>query len=53
MQEAAAKGATPPPGLPLVMGENAAGKIANLTAALQAGVLAPVEMILRKPVQEN
>lgn len=49
MQEAAAQGATPPPGLPLVMGENAAAKIANLTAALEAGLLAPVEMILRKP----
>jgi hypothetical protein len=29
------------------MGENARTKIANLTAALEGGILAPVELLLR------
>lgn len=44
---AKAAGAAPPAGIGLVMGADAPLKIANLTAALEAGTLAPVEMILR------
>lgn len=47
MAAAQADGRTPPPGLNLVMGDDARTKIANLTAALNGGMLAPVEMILR------
>jgi SAM-dependent methyltransferase len=42
---AQAGGKSPPPGIGLVMGEDARLKIANLTAALEAGTLAPVELI--------
>ncbi|GLQ78691.1 SAM-dependent methyltransferase [Mesorhizobium huakuii] len=44
---AQAEGKKPPPGVGLVMGEDAATKIANLTAALEGGILAPVELLLR------
>lgn len=46
MAAAQAEGRKPPPGVGLVMGENARIKIANLTAALEGGILAPVELIL-------
>jgi SAM-dependent methyltransferase len=47
-----ARGAAAPPplGTHLLMGADAATKIANFVAALHAGILAPVEMIARKPV---
>lgn len=47
MAAAQAEGRKPPPGVGLVMGEDARTKIANLTAALEGGILAPVEMLLR------
>ena len=47
MAAAQAEGKKPPPGVGLIMGENARTKIANLTAALEGGILAPVELILR------
>ncbi|MBN9222110.1 MAG: class I SAM-dependent methyltransferase [Mesorhizobium sp.] len=47
MAAAQAEGKKPPPGVGLVMGEDARTKIANLTAALEGGILAPVELILR------
>jgi ubiquinone/menaquinone biosynthesis C-methylase UbiE len=47
MAAAQAEGRKTPPGVGLVMGENARTKIANLTAALEGGILAPVELILR------
>lgn len=47
MAAAQAEGKKPPPGVGLVMGEDARTKIANLTAALEGGILAPVELLLR------
>lgn len=47
VEAAKAAGETPPPGVGLVMGGDAPSKIANVIAALQAGILAPTEMILR------
>jgi len=47
MAAAQAEGRKSPPGVGLVMGESASTKIANLTAALEGGILAPVEMLLR------
>ncbi|QND63796.1 methyltransferase domain-containing protein [Mesorhizobium loti] len=47
MAAAQAEGRKPPPGVGLVMGEDARTKIANLTAALEGGILAPVELLLR------
>lgn len=47
MAAAQAEGKKPPPGVGLVMGEDATTKIANLTAALEGGILAPVELLLR------
>ncbi|MBZ9746353.1 methyltransferase domain-containing protein [Mesorhizobium sp. CO1-1-7] len=47
MAAAQAEGKKPPPGVGLIMGEDARTKIANLTAALEGGSLAPVEMLLR------
>ncbi|MER9745276.1 methyltransferase domain-containing protein [Mesorhizobium sp. M0187] len=47
MAAAQAEGKKPPPGVNLIMGENAGTKIANLTPALEGGILAPVEMLLR------
>jgi SAM-dependent methyltransferase len=44
---AQAEGRKPPPGVGLIMGEDARTKIANLTAALEGGILAPVELLLR------
>jgi SAM-dependent methyltransferase len=49
MQEAMAAGRTPPVGLPLLMGEAAPQKVANMVAAVRAGDIQPVEMIFRKP----
>ena len=46
MAAAQAEGRTPP-NVGLIMGENARTKIANLTAALEGGILAPVELLLR------
>lgn len=47
MAAAQAEGKNPPPGVGLIMGESARTKIANITAALEGGILAPVELILR------
>lgn len=47
MAAAQAEGKKPPPGVGVVMGEDARTKIANITAALEGGILAPVELILR------
>ncbi|MGX5827641.1 class I SAM-dependent methyltransferase [Mesorhizobium sp. 43Arga] len=47
MAAAQAEGKKPPPGVGLVMGEDARAKIANITAALEGGILAPVELLLR------
>ncbi|ESW68926.1 SAM-dependent methlyltransferase [Mesorhizobium sp. LSHC422A00] len=47
MAAAQAEGKKPPPGVNLIMGENAGTKIANLTPALKGGILAPVEMLVR------
>lgn len=44
---AQAEGRKPSPGLGLVMGEDARTKMANLIAALEGGILAPVELLLR------
>lgn len=49
MQEAMAAGRMPPVGLPLLMGEAAPQKVANMVAAVRAGDIQPVEMIFRKP----
>lgn len=45
----AGEGGPPPVGLPLIMGEDAAAKIANLVHNLQRRRIAPVEMICRLP----
>jgi hypothetical protein len=50
---AIAEGRRPPPGIALIMGSDAPTKIANLTAALEAGILAPTELILRLPAKER
>ncbi|TGQ69771.1 methyltransferase domain-containing protein [Mesorhizobium sp. M00.F.Ca.ET.186.01.1.1] len=47
MAAAEAEGRKPSPGLGLVMGEDARTKMANLIAALEGGILAPVELLLR------
>ncbi|WP_095202092.1 class I SAM-dependent methyltransferase [Mesorhizobium carmichaelinearum] len=47
MAAAQAEGKKPAPGVGLVMGEDARTKIANITAALEGGILAPVELLLR------
>ncbi|UVK51990.1 methyltransferase domain-containing protein [Mesorhizobium sp. AR02] len=47
MAAAQAEGKKPLPGVGLIMGESARTKIANITAALEGGILAPVELILR------
>ncbi|HET9069328.1 MAG TPA: class I SAM-dependent methyltransferase [Amaricoccus sp.] len=49
MQTAMAAGKLPPVGLPLLMGEAAPQKLANMVAAVTAGDIQPVEMIFRKP----
>jgi MPBQ/MSBQ methyltransferase len=36
-------------GLPLVLGPDSGRRVGNLLAAVEAGVLAPVEMLFRKP----
>ena len=41
--------APPPVGLHLVLGSDAGTKLANLIAALDSGVLAPIEIIARRP----
>jgi len=48
MQEAMAAGRVPPVGLPLLMGEAAAQKVANMVAAVGSGDIQPVEMIFRR-----
>jgi SAM-dependent methyltransferase len=48
MQEAMAAGRMPPVGLPLLMGEAAPQKVANMVAAVAAGDIEPVEMIFEK-----
>jgi len=47
LQARIAESGPPPVGLPLIMGEGAAAKIANMVAALKSGLIAPVEMIFR------
>ena len=47
MAAAQAEGRKTPPGVGLIMGDEARTKIANLTAALEGGILAPVELLLR------
>ncbi|AZO44091.1 methyltransferase domain-containing protein [Mesorhizobium sp. M7D.F.Ca.US.005.01.1.1] len=47
MAAAQAEGRKPPPGVGLIMGEDARTKVANITAALEGGILAPVELLLR------
>jgi MPBQ/MSBQ methyltransferase len=47
MAAAQAEGRKPPPGVGLIMGEDARTKFANITAALEGGILAPVELLLR------
>ncbi len=47
----AARGAPAPLGLQLILGPQAPEKIANMVAALDAGVLAPVEIVCHKPVR--
>jgi SAM-dependent methyltransferase len=47
MAAAQAEGKKPPLGVGLIMGDEARTKIANLTAALEGGILAPVELLLR------
>lgn len=53
MRRAAAQGtdAPGPPrlGLPLVLGPDAGRRVGNLLAAVESGVLAPVEILFRKP----
>ncbi|GGE84404.1 class I SAM-dependent methyltransferase [Mycetocola zhadangensis] len=53
MQRAAAQGADAPGpprlGLPLVLGPDSGRRVGNLLAAVQAGILAPVEILFRKP----
>jgi SAM-dependent methyltransferase len=39
----------PPVGLPIIMGENAKEKVANMVAAVNAGDIQPVEMVFEKP----
>lgn len=43
-----AEGLPPPAGIGLIMGENAPLKIANIAAAIAAGVLVPTELILKR-----
>jgi ubiquinone/menaquinone biosynthesis C-methylase UbiE len=47
MRARAAQGRTSPLGLHIVMGPSAAQKVANMTACVERGLIAPVEMIAR------
>lgn len=47
MAQAKAEGRAPPPGLQIVMGPGAAEKTGNMVAMLEAGTIAPVEMLAR------
>jgi len=47
MAETAARGAPPPPGLPILMGATAGQKAANMAALLEGGVISPIEIIAR------
>jgi SAM-dependent methyltransferase len=49
MQARIVESGPPPLGIHLFMGDTAREKIANMVANIQAGRIAPVEMILRKP----
>lgn len=49
MRTAMAAGKRPTVGLPMLMGETAAQKVANMMAAVEAGDIQPVEMIFGKP----
>ncbi len=42
-------GGPPPLGLHLILGANAPAKLANMISAIQAGTIAPVEIICHKP----
>lgn len=48
MKARLAAGGPPPLGLHLVMGRDGPAKVANLVAALEAGVIAPVQIVARK-----
>jgi ubiquinone/menaquinone biosynthesis C-methylase UbiE len=49
MKARIAEAGPPPLGLHLVMGEEAGAKIGNMIAGLEAGAVAPVQIIARKP----
>ena len=48
MRERLQAGGPPPLGLHLLMGETAPAKLANIMAGLEAGTLAPVELLARR-----
>jgi hypothetical protein len=48
MKARMAESGPPPLGLHLVMGADAPEKVANIVQALDAGIIAPVEMIARR-----
>jgi SAM-dependent methyltransferase len=47
--KAASAGGPPPLGIHLVMGETAGEKVANMLKCITAGIIAPVQLIARKP----
>ncbi len=49
MQARMAEQGPPVVGLPLLMGETAPAKVANMVEAVHAGGIAPVEMVFRRP----
>jgi SAM-dependent methyltransferase len=49
----AAEGGPPPLGLHVIMGPEAQAKVANMVEAVKAGVLAPVEILCDKPVEQR
>ncbi len=49
MQARVAESGPPPLGIHLLLGETRKEKIANMIANIEAGRIAPVEMILRAP----
>ena len=48
MANAAKRGRPSPLSVPIHMGANAAQKVANMSALLERGIIAPVEMICRR-----
>ncbi len=47
--KAASAGGPPPLGIHILMGESAGQKVANMLQCVTAGIIAPVQMIARKP----